>query len=345
MVITALGIPLAVALAPQPYDVDSMPTRIAHGSKTDSADPGRWAERIEPHLRDAEARAQRSVDHSLALIEDDLTRRHERLPAFAEAVLSWRGKWAYLRTTLPANLGGDSTAYLHYLDAVFAREVIDADDLEAAVTDAVATCLDDLAAIENRLFVSLRADLDNTAADPGEAITSADRLGRPLNGLVGALRPVVAEDLGVGAAREVSSFVAGEIAVAVLAAAGARLGVSAGVLTAGGGSAWSTFGLSIVAAIGIDQAIGWALADVWDPRPEICRATGEVLDRLGDTIIEGTGTQTGLRDRLEHIVEQRLAACRAALIRWHELRRQPRPPCPSSPEHFTHPDTLKVVIR
>jgi hypothetical protein len=67
-----------------------------------------------------------------------------------------------------------------------------------------------------------------------------------------------------------------------------RLGVSGGLLAAGAGSSWATFGIGLVAAIVIDIGIDWGMKLAGhDPAGEVASKVEGVLQKVKELLLDG----------------------------------------------------------
>ena len=140
--------------------------------------------------------------------------------------------------------------------------------------------LSELVGIENQLLVRLRADLADSDLPIGEVIPAlcSDTVFRNrFDAMVTHVVPLLDKDLKVTAGREVASFVGSEIATVITVRVGAavmtRLGVSAGVVSAGAASSWATLGLGLVAG--------------YDAEERVAARVDEMLDDLGHMMVDG----------------------------------------------------------
>ena len=90
------------------------------------------------------------------VLEDVTGKSFQGTPAFGKAVLSFRGKWAYLQAKLPWAEGDE---HLRSLQAKFEQHVFTPDELRQTIESSVAQFVADLDAIENQLLVDVRTDL------------------------------------------------------------------------------------------------------------------------------------------------------------------------------------------
>ena len=267
----------------------------------------------------ADAACDRALRKNVGLVRTFLLERRKGSRAFAEDMLSMRGKWALVKTHLPAMVGGREDAELRYLADRFACRVVSDEELKAVLEAAVASYVAQVQAIENELLVGVRADVADLPLASVPADATAEIVRAEYERLVRVIAPAVATDLGVDAARELASLVAGDVAAgiagSVLGTVATRLGISSGLLAAGAGASWATLGLSIVAAVIADQVIDFAIDLVHDPTGKLTDRVDEMLANVGRLIAEGDGERPGLRAELTTFDKARSAIRRAALRR------------------------------
>ncbi|MBP7933607.1 MAG: hypothetical protein KA354_03060 [Phycisphaerae bacterium] len=279
----------------------------------------RWSERIEPRMAAADVACDRALRRNIGLVRLFLLERRAGSRAFAEDMLSIRGKWALVRTHLPNLVGGREDAELRYLADRFACHVVSDEELKAVLEIAVAAYVAQVQAIENELLVGVRADVADLPLASLPANATDEIVRAEYERLVRVIAPAVAADLGVDAARELASLVAGDVAAgiagSVLGTVATRLGISSGILAVGAGSSWATLGLSIVAAVIADQIIDFVIDQVHDPTGKLAARVDEMLADVGRLIAEGDGERPGLRAQLTTFDKARSTIRREALRR------------------------------
>ncbi len=272
-----------------------------------------WRTKIAPELDTADDCTAQAIDASVASFVYFMNERRRGSRAFAERMLSLRGKWVLVRSKMPGFLGGDEQAHLRYLNQQFSKLLFSDADLQKAIEAAVVAYLSELQAAENDLLVKVRADVADIPLDAMPAARSDEIFRNEFDRVARQITPTVARELGVDALREASSFVAGEVATTILTSLATRLGASSGLMLAGAGSSWATFGLSIVAAIVIDQAIGLVMDEVHDPIGQLDARIDLLLTNLCRLVISGDGELPGMRPQLTQFDRARSQVRRQAL--------------------------------
>ncbi len=172
VIITGTAIAWQVAdLLADPYPTPAAPAPATPPPIDETTARARAWDRTEPLLADADRQAAAALDRQLATIHAFLVQRKPGTRAFAEQMLSLRGKWELIKSQVTTD--GDQV-YARFLDDTFAEHVFRADELRQVVEAAIRAYLAELEGIEANLLVRLRGDL------------SEDKL--PLQTVIPALR-------------------------------------------------------------------------------------------------------------------------------------------------------------
>lgn len=261
---------------------------------------GRIQGAMQPLLAQADRRAAQLLDKHLASIHAFLDERKAGSKAFAERMLSIRGKWEVAKS-----LVCDKSDYTEFLNEAFAEHLFRMDDLKKVVDAAVRSYLAELEAIDDELLVRLRADLAD--GDMPRIALPQLRSEEALRSHYHELRQRVAQDmrtdLAVVAGRELFSQTAGNIAtnltMQVGAALAARLGISTTILAVGAESAWETFFVGLAVSFVLDAVIDRIIkAAGYDAQQKIADRVEEILNDLGRSITDGDAKA---RARLEQL--------------------------------------------
>lgn len=248
--------------------------------------------KIEPRIDEADRADLAALELQLATIDEFFHERRAGTKPFAEAVLSLRGKWVFVKSRLPS---ADDGAHLRFLEENFEKNVFTIADLKQTIESTIRGYVSRVQGIENKLLVDVRADLSErelaVAGAPLIALPEQE-FRRRFDLLLQNVATAVSRDSQFAASREVVSFVSGEvaaqIAVRVATAVAARLGISAGVLGTGAAAGWATFGVGLVAAVVIDVAIDRVTkAAGYDPVERVATKVDEVLEQVRQLILAG----------------------------------------------------------
>lgn len=249
-------------------------------------------DKIVPRLDEADRASDAVIAEKLAALDTFFRERRLGSQAFAQDVLSLKGKWTYVKSKLPT---ADDEAHLRYLNERFAARIFTPDELKQTLESTLGGYLSRVEGIENQLLVDIRADLsDGALAVPGAPTLAAtdEDLRKRFDGLLTKVAGDVARDVPVTVGLGTASFIGGEaaaqVAVRIGTAVAARLGVSAGVLGAGASSSWATFGLGLAAAVVVDVAIE-KVAKVagYDPERAITERVNLLLEQLNTMLRDG----------------------------------------------------------
>lgn len=278
-----------------------------------------WRTKIAPRLASADEACAASVDQSLRLMADFLDDRKSGARPLAESMLAFGSKWKLVVSRLPDWAGGDANAHRNLLERRFGEYVFTDEQIRRAVEAVVTAHVQQMEAIENQLLVEVRADLADLPVGAIPAADSDAAFSEMFARFVAEATPRVAESLGVDVARELGSWVAGEVAarvaIRVLTTVATRLGVSAGILTAGASASWASFGLTVLAAIVIDETVGRLINWATDPVGTLEARIKEMLDDTSDLVVNGRRGVHGLRAELVRLNETR------RIVRTEALRR------------------------
>lgn len=275
--------------------VETVPVSVsqpaASGAPAEPEPSSLNAAKVEQLIRaiaQAEADAHNAIERRLGALEQLFQKARERAPQFADRALSLRSKWIYIKTYLP---GADKQAHLHFLQKEFTLHIFAPEDLEQAIRQTAMLIVSDIREIENRMLVALQADLKKLPRVPGVSVPKVDAQ------VLDDVLKQIQHDTGRDVAADVGLFVASE----VMASVACQLAATAGVVGAGAAGAVPTLGLSLVAAF-IDVIVTRIYNAVVDPRGQITSELQRSLTQLEQLLIEGEGTQPGLRDAFKKLV-------------------------------------------
>jgi len=263
-------------------------------------------EKIGPRLLEAESAGRGDVDICLRDLGDFLEHRKRGVPKFSRQILSLSGKWQLVRGKLPF---AAKDRHVRYLSEQFERNVFKPDELKSVLEAIVARYVKSLQSRENELLVHCRADISESDLAAVEAIpvaASNEKFSREFERLVHSVVSDVQVGLGVDVAQTVATLAAADIAVVVVrqvgTAAATQFGVDAGILGAGAGASWATFGVSLVAAIVADAILDRLIkAAGYDPAEKVTTKVHGSLERLQSLIVDGDAETREKYDALLNI--------------------------------------------
>ncbi len=301
--IAILAVLVILAIARRPHQ--SNPEKSTQ--PTAAVTPESIKARIEPALAQADRESQAAVVEVLRPLADFFADARSGTDAFADAALGWSSKWRLVVDKLPFTRNDRHDTFLR---EALEEHVFRASDLATAIEQATRGYADRLTAIENRLLVRLREDLDDLPPQTLATPTDPETLAAAYNRAMQEAMQHVGADVGADVATLLVSLVSQE----VLAQVAVRLGASAGVLAVGAGSSWATFGIGLVVGVIVDQIITWVWDWYADPEGTLSAELKRRLDQLHTLIVEGDDQTTGLRQALSKFASQRAAVRRRAVL-------------------------------
>lgn len=253
---------------------------------------------VQIHLDVAE---QKSID-SVTKAEEEL---HEFFDAakqnsrrFAEHALGWGSKWRAVSDVIPFTR---DDRLKEYITQRFHEDIFSPSDLENVLQDILALYLKEVESIENEMLVNIQQDVPDLPSSSIMRTTPPESLNSIFQTLLVQTANSTHSDVARCIGREAISFIAGEI----LGELAVQMAASAGILTAGGSTAAVTFGISVIAAIIVDQVITWIWDWYADPKGEVAAAICAQIDNMENLIIHGDGKTPGLRAQLLKINQER----------------------------------------
>jgi hypothetical protein len=251
-----------------------------------------WQKVVTPQLKAAEEAGKQAGDQRAALVKAFFSERKDRARAFAEEVLSLRGKWEFVKSKLPLT---DPEGHRRYLRDRFDGMVVSGSELQELIQSVVNGYVNELLGIENNLIVRIRADLSDSdlARLETSAILRTDEAFRQEYArTLQQVTAVVARDLKVQVGREAASWIGADVAanitLCLATALAERLGVSAGVLGTGAVSGVATLGIGIAAGFLVDAVLDQFLRAIGhDPAGDIANKVCQALDTFQGLLLDG----------------------------------------------------------
>jgi hypothetical protein len=294
------------APAPQPPPTVQLPP-VTKSAGVSDADVRRQAMlRAGPVLAWADAQSVDAIDGHVRAVNQFFRDAKRRTPAFAKDVLSFSSKWRLVSDKLPFTR---SDRHAIYIRDTFGQRVFSAQQVAQALDQVVRNYVATESGIENQMLVRLRADVGDLPAGRIEGFDDPARLQFAFEQALAKADERVRADLRADLSRESVSLVVGTALQAVLV----RLGVSAGILTAGAASSWETFGVGLVACIVVDQIVSWVWNWWRDPVGDLSGRVNEKLTELNVKLVDGDQGRPGLRMTLTEFAHKRAALRRAAV--------------------------------
>ena len=248
--------------------------------------------KIRPRLDAANRASEDEIERCVERVDEFFDQRKKGTPAFAEKVLSLKGKWQFIHSRLPKS---DASEHLKYLEEQFGEHVFKPEDLKNAVESSVAGYVKAVQGIENQLLVNCRQDIsdsDPLAQRLIPQIKSQKDLGDEFQRLLDVVSADVSRDLRFTVGREVVVFAGAGIAEAIFTRVGAalatELAIDSTLATVGTMSSVQTLGISMVAMIVVDIAVDWLekLAG-HDPAADVAAKVDGTLDKIESLLVDG----------------------------------------------------------
>ncbi len=240
----------------------------------------------------ADERMLRNFDEVAAATDEDLEQLYAFFDearggsrAFAEALLSLRGKAAYVQ-----GLAG-GTAHEDYVRACFAEHVFDPEELARLIESILTRLVGRIQEGEDRVLVELRADLVDLSAGgtlvlPSLRDDEAFRL--RFEAMVERVAPAIAEDCGTLLGKQAIDLAVTPIIQQILASMAARMGISAATLGVGSYSGAVSLGIGVAVSIAVDRLLDWALLQAgYDPAAIIADRVSDFVSELQRFIFTG----------------------------------------------------------
>lgn len=240
------------------------------------------------HVTEAEAKAKAAINRRVSEFSDFLNSRKSGARPFSKDIVSLYGKWRAVSPYLPFT---DKNGYKKYIVEKFNAHIFTNEQLAAALKRAVEGSVRDLESIENELAVALRQEILGRSLKPDEVPIAAEEFKKAVERLVAASQwDAIWYPINT-AGNLVVSEVATQVATPVLV----RLGVSAGILSAGSANSWWSLGATLVIGMVVDVIWGW----IDDPAGDIEREMISALDKLS------IDASTAIKDEMNKVISQR----------------------------------------
>lgn len=192
-------------------------------------------------LQNAKMKADQAVTKRAAEFTEFINSRKLGAGAFAQDVVSLKGKWVAAKSMVP---GTDKVGHEKYVIAKFNEHIFKPEDLERATNRAINGGIYDVDGIENELAIALRQEISGQSLSPSDLPTVAAEFKNAINLALRDSKKDVIMATGGLVATEVSSQIGAQVLV--------RLGVSAGILATAATNSWWTLGGALVIGVAVD---------------------------------------------------------------------------------------------
>jgi hypothetical protein len=275
---------------------------------------GVWDGVVLPRLRATEAASAATASGQIKAVETFFAERKARAREFAEAVLSWRGKWNFIADKLP---WAEEGRHRRYLEDRFSELIFDKEELERMIQGAVEGYVTRLEGLEYQLVVDLRQDLKDSEWAVGHARIpeTLETFQAEYQEMMKAVLPILHDDLGASGGKLAANVVGADIGAAITSrittACVTRLGMTGTIMGIGLDSSVVTFGGGLVAAFVVDHALDSVLRYFGhDPEEQIASEVRGSLNAVCRAIVEGN---SGMRQSLKELHGGRARLREAAL--------------------------------
>jgi hypothetical protein len=262
--------------------------------------------RAGPVLDWADAQSLIAIDQHVRLLDQFFRDAKRRTPAFASDVLSFSSKWRLVADRMPF---ARKQRYAAYVRDRFSQRVFSPEQVAQALNQVARSYVDSQSGIENEMLVRLRADVHDLPAGAVAGFEDPARLQAAFEQALARADDRVHADLRSDLSRETVSFLLCTAAQTGLV----RLGVSAGILTAGAASSWETFGVGLVACVIVDQVVTCVWNWCRDPVGDLSGTVNAKLTELNVLLVQGDAGRPGLRATLLEFARRRSELRRAAV--------------------------------
>ena len=247
-----------------------------------------------PHLATADDEATKAVDRQLTQVRRffEALIAEGRLQRFADDALSWTAKY---KLVVEGRADFDTYVAKQFKQIVFSEQ-----EMRDLLTSVITAYQQELDAADNNLFVALRTDTDTRFSDLGMSLPTVEQIHKRFDGLIQAAQTTAAGDLPGAVAREIASFLVGE----VLTQVATQALTSAGILGTAGASGVMTFGVGILVGLGVDYIV----QEVTAPQEELVKQLRARLFEVRDSILAPTRTYLEEAGRRRSAVRRQVVA-------------------------------------
>jgi hypothetical protein len=254
--------------------------------------------KAEPHIRTADTQSLDGIPAAVAIVDDFFAAAKSSTFAFAGDALGLYSKIAWVRGK-----------HDKYLAARFQERVFSPEDVEATVTRAVASYLEEVEGIENEMLVNIRLDVAGLPSGMAISRMSVNEFRDAFREMTNQISSRTAWNVGSDIGKEFAAQIAGQVIVR----AAARLGVSGGILAAGATTSWLTAGIGVAVALVIDLMVSTIWDWVEDPKGQLADQMNKKLEEIRLMVVDGDSENPGLRQELQNYATRRAIVRRDAI--------------------------------
>ena len=236
------------------------------------------------HVREADGKAEAVIARRVAAFSSFIQSRKAGSKSFSRDIVSLYGKWRAVSPYLPLT---DREGHKKFIAEKFGQYIFTNAELASVVRLAVEGSVKDLESIENELAVALRKEVLGRSLAPDEIPIAAEEFKKAIERIVAASQWDAAKTAGNLVVSEVASQVGSQVLI--------RLGVSAGILSAGAANSWWSFGAAFVIGVAVDAI--WEFVD--NPAEKIESETSRALDKIS------AQAATAIREEMIKVVSKR----------------------------------------
>ncbi|HMP58409.1 MAG TPA: hypothetical protein PKD86_03555 [Gemmatales bacterium] len=265
-------------------------------------------DRIQVRLDAADAASQQAMADSQVGLHQFFASRHGSARKYAGVVLSFKGKWIYVKSCFPWAEGNE---HAQFLMEEFRAQVFRPEELQACMADCIQGYLSRLRGIENQLLVEIRQDLsEGEWAFPSglQPLMDQRHLQHAFDRRLGDVQGLVGQDVSLRLGKEFLSLAAGDLAGHLLVKVGlalaGRTATSASLLGAGAATGWATLGVGLAAAVVIDLALDAALSAAgYDPEAVVAEKIGAELANMERMLLDGVPEAVSAFAKMVHLAQ------------------------------------------
>lgn len=191
-----------------------------------------------------------------------------------------------------------------FISEKFKEHIFKPAQLEDAVKQEVKSYLAHMRNIESKMLVNMRADIADIPATYPLAKLDDKQLQEAYDQVLSRTISATGSDLRNDIAKQLVSFIAGEVLVLVAV----RLGVSAGILGVGTTTGPATLGITVIVSLIVEQIVS-LVWDWWaDPKSDLATELNRKIDEMNRVTVDG------LRNRLLQFSRERATSRKAAVL-------------------------------